>query len=46
MFSGIAQERFQLVTMPSWMDVLDISYTHIKVQVPIIGLMLPKKGSW
>jgi len=43
MFSCIPQERFQIVTMPSWMDVWDISYTHIKVQVSIIDLMLLKK---
>jgi len=45
MFSCIAQARHQIVTVPSWMAVLDISYTYIKVQVSIIGLMFPKKSS-
>jgi hypothetical protein len=45
MFSWVAQARLQIVTVPSWMGVLDVSYTYIKVQVSIIGLMLPKKSS-
>jgi hypothetical protein len=44
-FSCIAQARLQIVTMPSWMPVSDVSYTYIKVQVSIIDLMLPKKSS-
>jgi serine/threonine protein kinase len=40
-----AQARLQIVTMPSWMPVSDVSYTYIKVQVSIIDLMLPKKSS-
>jgi hypothetical protein len=42
MFSCIAQATLQIVTVPSWMVVLDVSYAYIKVQVSIIGLMLPK----
>jgi hypothetical protein len=43
MFSCITQARLQIVNMPSWMVLLDVSYIYIKMQVSIIGLMLPKK---
>jgi hypothetical protein len=45
MFSFIAQAGLHIVTMPSWMVVLDVVYLYIKVQVSIIGLMFPKKSS-
>jgi len=45
MFSFIAQARLQIVTMLSWMVVLDVVYPYIKVQVSIIGLMFPQKSS-
>jgi hypothetical protein len=37
--------RLQIVTMPSWIVVLDVVYPYIKVQVSIIGLMFPHKSS-